>query len=306
MKNIFIVIVNFNTREITLNCLKSLHKLKAIDFNISTVVVDNGSSEEFNIKEKDFEDLNLKFIRSKENLGFTGGNNLGIKFALDSNANYVMLLNNDTFVNEELILKLFNSAEENLTAGIVVPKIYFARGYEYHKDRYKKEELGKVIWYAGGETDWKNVISYHRGVDEVDKGQFDNRKETNFATGCCMFIARKVLEKIGMLDDKYFLYYEDGDFCQRVKKAGFKIIYEPKAFLWHENSGSTGGSGSHLQDYYISRNRMLFGIRYAPFRSKLALIKESLRILGSGRKWQKKGIMDFYLNKFGKGSYKNE
>jgi len=166
--------------------------------------------------------------------------------------------------------------------------------------------LGKVFWYAGGEMDWKNVIGHHRGVDEVDHGQYDDISETGYVSGCCMLLTKKLLEKVGGFDKKYFLYYEDNDLSQRSKRKGFKILYAPKAVIWHKNAGSAGGSGSPLQDYYITRNRMLFGMRYAPLRSKVALVRESIRLLLSGRKWQKAGIADFYKRRFGKGSYKNE
>ena len=185
----------------------------------------------------------------------------------------------------------------------MAPRFIFAPGFEFHKDRYKKEERGKVIWFAGGMIDWKNIHGHHRGVDEVDHGQYDRIWEADFITGCCLAARRQVFEKIGLLDRRYFLYYEDLDFCQRAKRAGFKILYIPAAFLWHQNAGSAEGSGSNLQDYYISRNRLLFGLRYAPLRTKLALARESLVNLFSGRPWQKRGILDFYLGKFGKGNY---
>jgi hypothetical protein len=152
--------------------------------------------------------------------------------------------------------------------------------------------------------DWANIIGQHRGVDEADKGQFDKVEETEIATGCCMMIKKEVLKKVGLLDDKYFLYYEDSDLSVRAKKAGYKIVYAPKSIIWHKNAGSAGGSGSALQDYYIIRNRLLFGFRYASARSKLALFRESLFLLLRGRRWQKRGIIDFYLGKLGKGSYK--
>ena len=104
-------------------------------------------------------------------------------------------------------------------------------------------------------------------------------------------------------DNRYFLYFEDSDLSQRLKKAGYKILFYPKAILWHKNAGSTGGSGSSLQDYFTTRNRMIFGLKFAPLRSKIALIRESLRLLSSGRQWQKKGIRDFYLRRFGKGTF---
>lgn len=153
--------------------------------------------------------------------------------------------------------------------------------------------------------DWKNVLGRHRGVDEVDSGQFDTTEETDFATGCCMLFSSAGIQKIGLFDEKYFLYYEDSDLNERMKRRNFKILYAPKAVLWHKNAGSTGGSGSTLHDYYISRNRMLFGMRYAPWRSKFALFKESIRLLARGRVWQKAGIRDYYKGRFGKGSYRS-
>ncbi|OGH10224.1 MAG: hypothetical protein A2152_00940 [Candidatus Levybacteria bacterium RBG_16_35_6] len=147
------------------------------------------------------------------------------------------------------------------------------------------------------------MIVSHRGVDLVDNGQFDKIEETSFATGCCMLIKKEVLNEVGSFDEKYFLYYEDTDLSQRARMGGYKIIYQPKAVLWHENAGSTGGSGSIMQDYFISRNRILFGFKYAPLRTKLALVKESFSILLKGRANQKKGVRDFYLRHFGKGIY---
>lgn len=152
--------------------------------------------------------------------------------------------------------------------------------------------------------DWGNVLGSHRGVNEVDKGQYDRMDRTDFASGCCLLIKREVLETVGMFDEKYFLYYEDSDLAERAKRKNYSIMYAPKAYLWHKNAGSAGGSGSALQDYYITRNRLLFGMRYASIRTRIALLKESMRLLVTGRAWQKKGVRDFYLRRFGKGSYR--
>lgn len=303
MKKIFIVIVNYNGEKDTVDCLESLEKINKKSFEIYTVIVDNNSKNPISISEKDFKNLNLKIIFSKENLGFSGGNNLGINYALENEADYVLLLNNDTLVKVDFLQKLFEFAEGNKNAGLVVPKIYFAKGYEFHKDRYKNAELGKVFWYAGGRMDWKNVIGHHIGVDEVDTGQYEEVKETDFASGCCVLIKKEVFEKVGLLDEKYFLYYEDSDFSESAKRAGFEIYYLPTSVIWHKNAGSTGGSGSELQDYYITRNRLLFGNRFAPTRSKLALNREGISLIISGRKWQKKGARDYYIGKLGKSNY---
>jgi len=300
---VFVATLNFNNSDITLKFLESLRKLEKESFQLYVVIVDNSTKEKIKIKETDFKDLNLKIIDSSVNTGFAGGNNLAIKYSLNEDADYVLIINNDVIVEKDLLTNLLKTIESKETIGIVVPKIYFAEGFEFHKNRYKKEDLGKVFWYAGGDVDWKNMIASHRGVDEVDKGQFNKMEETDYATGCCMLVKKEVFEKVGLFDEKYFLYFEDADISMRIKRAGYKIIYQPNAILWHENAGSVGGSGSLLQDYFISRNRLLFGFKYAPLRTKIALFKESITILLKGRSNQKKGIKDFYLKRFGKGIY---
>ena len=302
MLKVLVTLVNFNGLKDTLACLESLDKVRVQDFELSVVVVDNASQEIFKT-EKKYEKFKLKIIRSEQNLGFAGGQNLGIRYGLENGIDYFVVLNNDVLLDKDFLVELLRTFDENKDCGIVSPKIYFARGFEFHKERYKEDEKGKVIWYAGGRMDWKNVIASHQGVDEVDKGQFDKLEETDYASGCCEMIKREVLEKAGLFDEKYFLYYEDNDLSQRVKKAGFDIYYQPKAVIWHLNAGSTGGSGSSLHDYYITRNRMLFGFKFTSFQTKLALFRESLRILFNGRSWQKRGIVDFYLGRFGKGGF---
>lgn len=302
MKNVFVSVISFNNTKATLECLESLEKIKRNDFKLNVIVIDNSTDEKFSTNKK-YNNFELEILKSETNLGFSGGQNLGIKYALKKNADFIVILNNDTVVDENLINNLLNSFKGN--TGIVCPKIYFAKGFEFHKDRYKDNEKGKVIWYAGGIMDFKNVIGKHRGVDQVDKGQFDQEIETDYATGCCMMIKSEVFQKVGYLDDKYFLYYEDADFSMRARQLGFKILFVPKAFMWHKNAVSAGGSGSPLQDYYTTRNRMLFGFTYTSVRTKLALVRESLKIFISGRKWQRKGVRDFYLGAFGKGSYKS-
>ncbi len=304
MKRVFISILNFNGKNNTIECVESLKKINTSGFKSTILVIDNGSSEKLDLKNSSWGDIDLKIIRSEINLGFSGGHNLGFKYIMTQNANYVVVLNNDTYVNGDFLQKLIGTADTDDKIGILVPKIYFAPGFEFHKDKYSKKEQGKVFWYAGGIMDWKNVIGHHRGVDEVDIGQFDKTEETELATGCCMMIRREVLEKVGLFDDKYYLYYEDSDLNVRTKNAGFKIVYVPKSIIFHKNAGSAGGSGSKLQDYYITRNRLLFGMRYAPVRAKVALFRESLKVLLAGRYWQKRGIIDFYLKRLGRGSYK--
>ncbi len=301
MNKVFVVILNYKGHKDTEDLLESLKMINKKSFYLNVVLVDNFPQDPIKLDEKKYKELNLKIIYNKVNLGFSGGNNVGIKYSLENGADYILILNNDTYVDKNFIEELLESFSNELV-GVVVPKIYFAKGFEFH-DRYKKEDLGKVIWYAGGGIDWKNVLGFHRGVDEVDKGQYDLTEETELASGCCLMLKKEILEKVKGYNEDYFLYYEDADLSMRIKKLGSKIIYNPNAIIWHKNAQSSGGSGSNLQDYYISRNRMLFGLKYASLRAKIALIRESLRILVGGRKWQKIGIKDYYFNKLGKGSY---
>jgi len=293
MPKVFIVVLNWNGYKDTIECLKSLEKIPE---KIEIVVVDNASTDDSVEKLKKLAEV----IENKSNLGFSGGNNVGIKYALENGADFVMIINNDTLVDKNIISEFLRSANKNKDVGIFSPKIYFAKGFEYHKKRYKEQDLGKVIWYAGGEIDWENVYGKNFGVDEVDKGQFEKDKEIDFATGACMFVRSEVFKQIGMFDERYL---EDADLSLRSKKAGYKILFVSKTMLWHKVSQSSG-IGSDLNDYFITRNRLIFGIAYAPLHSKLALIKESLIFAQVGRKWQITGARDFYLRRFGKGSWR--
>ncbi len=303
MKKVFISIINFNGKKNTRECLKSIDNLNMTGVDLNVVVIDNASKEKLDLEENFLKNASLKIILSEKNLGFSGGHNLGINYALSKMADYIVILNNDTILDKNLVYELLNAFDNDSSVGIVSPKIYFAKGYEFHKNRYKNEDIGHVLWYAGGDMDWDNVIGKHIGVDEVDKGQYGKEKEIDFSSGCCMAIKKEVFEKVGFLNEKYFLYYEDNDYSQRAKRKRYKVIYTPKAILWHKNAGSAGGSGSNLQDYYITRNRLLFGLAYAPLKARLALLRESFKLLIAGRYWQKKGVLDFYLRRFGKGSY---
>lgn len=303
MKHVVISLLNFNGKKNTLDCLGSLRNIRRDNFKLTIVIVDNASKEEIGLKSGTIGDIPSVVIKNKKNLGFSGGHNVAIQYALENGADYVLTLNNDTYVNRDFLTELLKIAEKNNSVGILVPKIYFASGFEFHKDRYSQKEQGRVFWYGGGRMDWANVLGHNRGVDEIDRGQYDKTEETEIATGCCMLVKKEVFKNVGLFDDKYFLYYEDSDLSVRARKKCFKIIYVPSSIIWHKNAESAGGSGSALQDYYITRNRLLFGFRYAPARSKLALFRESLSLLLKGRPWQRQGVIDFYLGKLGKGSY---
>lgn len=302
-KKVYIVILNYNGKQDTLECLETLFLAKKPNFLTQIIIVDNASTDGSVITIRKYFPK-VKILKNKRNLGFASGNNVGIQYAIKNHADYVFILNNDTLVEKNCLSSLFKEGELDKNSGIIAPKIYFAPGFEFHKNRYQKADLGKVIWYAGGRIDWQNVLGIHFGVDKVDNGQFAQKKLIKFASGCAMFVKAVTFKKIGLFDPRYYLYLEDADFCTRAIKEGFKILYEPKAVLWHKNAQTAGGSGSSLQEYYYTRNRMLFGLRYASIKTRLALIKESLRFLVRGTKWRKIAIKDFYLQKFGPGSYR--
>jgi len=299
-----LIILTFNGIDLTLDVLKDISKLDISGITTETVVVDNASKDETvkTLKNYKLPNMDFKLIVNDENLGFAGGNNVGIKDCLKRGSDFIVLLNNDVILSKNLLQVLVNTALKNEKIGIVSPKMYFAKGFEFHKDRYKESELGKVIWYAGGIIDKNNVYSHHKGVDEVDLGQYDNEEETDFANAAAVLIRSKLFEEIGLLDEKFFLYWEDADLSQRAKLKNWKVVYTPKTHIWHKVSVATGGPGGEVNDYYLIRNRFVFGFRYFSLRTKLALIRDSFRILLKGRKWQKMAVVDFYLGRLGKGS----
>lgn len=298
-----VVVLSYNTKKLLGQCLLSLGKCRRKGFDLEIIVVDNGSTDGTVEFLREWQKKNKSScLFNKENLGFAAGNNVGIRWAIAGGAEQVMVLNSDTLVDRNFFVSLAPRLKEKPEIGVWGPKIYFAAGHEFHKKRYRKEERGKVIWSVGGEIDWRNMVACNRGVDEVDNGQYNQEKEVDFVSGCCLLASAATWRKVNFFDERYFLYYEDADFCQRVKRLGGKIIYFPKSRIWHVNAGSSE-CGGDLQDYFISRNRLLFGMKWAPLKTKVSLVKESWQILRRGRNWQKCGVKDFYLRRFGKGSW---
>ncbi len=310
MINIFVVILNWNRKRDTLECLESLSKTKISNFKLTLLVVDNGSSDDSRIvikkylKKLSFESKNINglLLKNTTNLGFAAGNNVGLSYAMAKRADFVVVINNDTLVAEDIFEKFLTFEKNHPDVGIFSPKIFFAPGYEFHKKRYKESDIGKVIWYAGGKIDWDNIYGKNIGVDKVDSGQFDKACEIDFATGACMIIRCSALSDVGLFDENYFMYLEDTDLSMRFRRKNWKIFFVPSMKIWHKVAQSSG-IGSDLNDYFITRNRLLFGSRYATFRTRSALFRESIRFVVRGRKWQRKGVVDYYLGKFDRGSW---
>lgn len=296
MKKIAIVTVDFNGHKDTSNYLESVTKLDTKGLEVLNLVIDNGS--ETSLKEVIKKYPKVTWMQTGKNLGFAGGFNRGMKYAKQWGADYVLIINNDTLLPDKNILhELISVFEKNKNVGLVSPKIRFAPGYEF-LDKYKPEDKGKVLWYAGGSFDWNNVRSLHHGIDEVDKGQFDRVEKTEFISGCCVLIKREILEKVGYFEEKLFAYYEDSDWVERIKRAGYEQWYTGKTFIYHKVS-QTAGIGSSWSDYLITRNRIWFGMKYASVRTKFALIREALKLLVIGRSAQKEGLVDYFRGVWG-------
>ncbi|MDP3733402.1 MAG: glycosyltransferase family 2 protein [Candidatus Daviesbacteria bacterium] len=295
MTKLAIITVNYNNKKDTLEFLDSLAELRTTNYQLLTIVVDNGSEDGL-VEELVKNYPEVEVLQNGQNLGFAGGYNRGTEYAGIWGADYFLIINNDCLIKDASLLEeLIKTAEKNKGIGLVSPKIYFAPGFEFHKERYKPSDLGKVIWYAGGHFDWDNIRSVHRGIDEVDSGQYDHIQEVYFASGACMLIKKEVLEKVGLFDKNYFLYFEDADFIKRVKDAGYKIFYNGKVSVFHKVSQSTG-VGSLVTDYYHTRNRLIFGMKYGKWRTKLALFREAIKLFIFGRPAQRKGVLDYVLS----------
>ena len=297
-----LVVLNYKTASDTLECLKSLKQANVPpQFKVETIVVDNGSGDD-SVELISVAFPEIKLIQTGKNLGFAGGNNVGIKQALVDAPTFIMLLNSDTIVQKSFYRDLARMVKK-CNFDIASPLIYFAPGFEFHPRRYKKNDLGKVIWYAGGHIDWDNVYGSHVAVDEVDHGQLPTCSPTDFVTGACILLKPKVIRTIGYLNEDYYLYLEDLEYCLRARNAGFSVGFISPVHLWHKVSVSSGGIGSSLSDYFITRNRLLLGFKYASWRTRLALLRQSLGQLISGTTAQRVAIVDFLLRRLGQGSW---
>lgn len=264
-KKLAVLTVNYHQYKITSDLIKSLANQN--DSNYEIFIADLSEN-----KEK-FVPSEFVTIISGENKGYAHGVNLALKHARGENYEAFVVINNDTVTDKSFIKNTLASIDKN-PRSIIGGKIYYSPGHEYHKERYGKNDLGHVLWFAGGYVDWGNVFVKHRGVDEVDKHQYDSVQKTDFVTGCLMAFDNKVVDTVGFWDESYFLYYEDSDYCERAKRKGIVLLYDPSIIIWHLNAASTGGSGSEIHIKYQKKNRIEFGLKYAPLKTQLHLLKE--------------------------------
>lgn len=247
MNKVAIIVLHYGSKQNTLRCLKSIRKIRTQD-KLSVFVVDNGTNI---INKKGIQPILSKFhlIKTTKNLGFSGGNNLAIKSALKKGNDFILLLNNDIVVSKKIIKILknpFNNPIIGITGGIIT----------YYQNP-------KKIWFAGGYLNKTFCFTRHsfmnRSIEEVPVPE---ARAVDFVTGAVMMIRSKLLKKIGFLDENYFLYWEDVDFCLRAKKAGYQSYFIRNVVGKHLVSSSSGIEGTNrlspLRAYYYARNPFLF------------------------------------------------
>jgi GT2 family glycosyltransferase len=237
-----IIILNWNGYSDTSELLDSLKLINTPEIKI--IVVDNHSfGNDVGLLENNYKGY-IQILKNDLNLGFAGGNNIGIKKALESNSNFILLINNDTIVESNFLSVLLDSFKLNEKLGIIAPQI-----------NYYNEP--KKVWSAGGK------ISKIRGSGFAITNKLENElaqtdRYVEFVSGCCMLIKKEVFQTVGLFDENYFLYLEDTDLCHRVNKAGYKIVVTPKSKIFHKVNKSTQNNYSTLPLYYTTRNRLYF------------------------------------------------
>jgi GT2 family glycosyltransferase len=243
---IYVIILTWNGKADTLDCLQSLQN--STYPNARILVVDN-ASDDGTAEAVRSSFPNVELIRNDSNLRFAGGNNLGIEYSLRQGAEYVLLLNNDTVVNRDFLTPLVQKAEEDKQIGIVGPKIY------YNESRR--------IWFAGGRIEWWRGRISHVGIREADAHQYDTPREVDYITGCCMLVKREVIDDVGTLDERFYLYCEEVDWCIRTHRAGYKVVYVPSSHIWHKVSASSGGHLSWFKNWNKLKSQLRLMARYA-------------------------------------------
>jgi len=248
---VYIIVLYWSNISGLRECLFSLLKVTYPNFNV--LVVNNGSDRGLDLTDIDqTSGCDLSIINSPSNLGFAAGNNLGIREALNCQADYILLLNDDTAVSKDFLNILVDIGENNPAVGMLGPKIY------YFDDPRR-------IWFAGAKFDRQTGFVLTPGSDKIDSNEEDEKEmESDYITGCALLVKRKVVEKIGLLDKRFFLYWEDVDWGLSSKKAGFRNLVVPSSKIWHKISISSGGPNSSLKVYHKVRSHFLLVKLHAP------------------------------------------
>ncbi len=254
--SIYIVILNYNGYEDTSKCIKSLKKISNTLFDI--IIVDNNSTDNsLELLKEDFP--GIIYLKSEVNLGYAGGMNLGIKYALDKNAEFILLSNNDIIFEENFLEPLLSTFEIDQNIGVVSPKVMYMHNKE-------------LIYCAGGEFKLFLCCGINKYQGKLDSEFGNNIGIISHAEGSCLLVKGEVFKKIGLLNEKYFMYFEDLDFSQRVRKQ-YKLFYNPKSKVFHKTgAGLSWRDYTPLYYYYYTRNRLLFTSGYNIFYKFYSLI----------------------------------
>jgi len=254
-----IVILHFDNIRILTECLKSCQNIAYPNYEI--IIVQNGLKSKLNLNSmRRISERVSEIISLPENIGYARANNRGIKKALEHEADYVLLLNDDTVVSVPFLNVLIKEAEKSLDAGMLGPGIYYF-------DEPEK------IWFAGAFFDWKTAMISTSIAEQFNKTKAGEPFESDYITGCALLVKRKVIENIGLLDERFFLYWEDVDWGLRAKKIGYKNIIVPNAHIWHKVSVSIGGPASSLKAYHKTRSHLFFAKMHTPSVTKKLHLK---------------------------------
>lgn len=257
---VWIIVLNWNRPEDTERCVASLQESDYAAYRI--LVVDNGSTDDS--VERICAIPGVDVLANGENLGFAAGNNRGIRRALDRDAEYTLILNNDVSVAPDMLSRLVHFAEDNRQIGAIGPLIYYADSPE-------------KVWFAGM-TFRDSLYVVRRGLRLREP--LRPLEEVDFISGCAMLVRREVWERVGFFDERFFMYYEDLDFALRVKQAGYSIACATEAEMWHTLSASTGGQDSPLKQYYQVKSMVLFTRKHTRGLARLANV--SIRLTHAG------------------------
>lgn len=248
MKRVEIVVLNWNGRRDTERCLESLTRLSPREgYEVRVRVVDNGSTDA-SATSLPPSHPTVTFQLLPENRRYAGGNNAGVRSALEGGAEFVLLLNNDTSADEALLAELFREVERDPECGLWGPCILDAAGR---------------VWFGGGGLSLALGWTWHRGLGGPPPAPGAPPADTDYLTGCCLLVSRSVFERVGELDEGYFLYAEDADFSLRARRAGYRPRYVPGARLTHFVSSSSGGAVNPFKAYHRTRAGLRLFARHA-------------------------------------------
>lgn len=263
-----IVLVHYNCFEDTLRCIESLRALEYPDFFL--VLVDNYSSDDSGLRlqfSSHAEDVEL-LVLNPENKGFAAANNVGISNAKVQGAEVVWLLNPDTTVSPNSLRELVSALTHNEDIAAVGSKVL------YGSEDSTLDTRGQRVWSAGAEIDFALQELSMRGNDVVDEGQFDQAVDTDYLPGCSMLVPFSTIERIGFMPEDYFMYFEETEWCTRMKHAGLTLRYEPKSVIWHHFDDSKMQQAFTV--YYYNRNSRLFWFRFGTLKQRGALVLNTL------------------------------